>query len=508
MKYFLTKTKRTTFLQDQNLKISLALGIGVGLICLAFLPPAIYSIDGNSMLAVAESLVTKHSFSVPPFLGVPGRGGYYYSVWYPLLSILSVPFVAVGLAIGHLFNLPSHYVAAICALVLPALLTAATTSLVALLALRLESTKEGACLAALGYALGTIALVYARTFFAEPLLAFLTVASLYLALGETKQKIIGSSVLAGLAVLAKPTGIMVGPILSGYLLAKRRPFHVVLLPLAGTGIGAILYGGYNYARFGNPLSLKGESLPPEITALLIPKISVLPEGFFGLLFSPGCGLIWYCPPVLLSIIGFRTVVRSNAFEALTVVTLFLGYLVFHSVFIFWYGGESWGPRFLLPALPGLMALAGVTTKVWKKWLLVLIIIGFIINAPTLVSFYERYYSEASEQGISEAALLWSPTHAPLVHMWGAAYHEISDAYKSDVKGLIKEVGNPSTRIANSRMLRVVALWWWMLPAAGISRWVGAVLSLLLMGVGVWVIVGGRKNSYLTTKGNIDKTTVK
>ena len=45
---------------------------GFALIYLAFLPPGIYSIDGNSILAVAESLVTQHSIAVPPGLGVVG----------------------------------------------------------------------------------------------------------------------------------------------------------------------------------------------------------------------------------------------------------------------------------------------------------------------------------------------------------------------------------------------------------------------------------------------------
>src|SRR5437660_1400742 len=49
------------------------LGIGTALAYLAWLPPGIYSVDGNSMLAVSESLVTHHSFAVPPGDGIVGR---------------------------------------------------------------------------------------------------------------------------------------------------------------------------------------------------------------------------------------------------------------------------------------------------------------------------------------------------------------------------------------------------------------------------------------------------
>src|SRR5205807_4070433 len=49
-----------------------------------------------------------------------------------------------------------------------------------------------------------------RTFFAEPLLAFLTAGSLYLVLGGTVREVIGAGVFVGLAVLAKPAGVIVG----------------------------------------------------------------------------------------------------------------------------------------------------------------------------------------------------------------------------------------------------------------------------------------------------------
>src|SRR6516162_1907498 len=73
--------------------LALSVSLGFALFFLAFLPPGIYSIDGNSMLAVAESLVLNHDVSVPNGLGSVGSDGRVYSNWYPLLSLLSLPFV-------------------------------------------------------------------------------------------------------------------------------------------------------------------------------------------------------------------------------------------------------------------------------------------------------------------------------------------------------------------------------------------------------------------------------
>ena len=463
------------------IRMPLSLGIGTGLILLAFLAPGISNIDGLSMLAVTESLVINHNSTVPADIGMLSRDGHTYSKLYPLLSIVALPFVAVGVTLSRLLGLPSHDMAAICALALPALLTAGTTSLVALLALRLGSTTRGAWLAGLSFAMGTIALAYARTFFAEPLLAFLTIGSLYLVLGGRGWEIIGAGLFVCLAMLAKPAGVIVGPILSAYLLAKRRPLRIAAVPIFATGIGLILFGVYNYVRFGNALSF---GQPWSF------RVGAIPAGVLGLLISPGRGLLWYCPPVVLSVVGLRSAIRSKPLEALTPVALFLGFLVLHSFWTVWTGGWSWGPRFLLPALPGLLALTGMLEKKLRKSLLILSAVGFLVNAPTLISFYERYYAEANEQGMSQQALLWSPKYAPLVRVWGASYHQLKDASESDVRELSRRTRAPDGTVASSRALRVVAVWWWILPVAGIPRWIGVVVALLLVGTGLWAMFKG------------------
>ncbi|MBW4647425.1 MAG: hypothetical protein KME06_01795 [Kastovskya adunca ATA6-11-RM4] len=470
--------------QNTSFKMAIALCIGVGLIYLAFLKPGIWGIDGNDMVSVAKSLVTEQNFTVPPeYGGVTGHTGQHYSRRYPLLPILATPFVAVGLALSHWFNLPEHFAAATCALVLSILLTAATTALVALLALRLGSTSQGAYIAALSFAFGTIALVYGHTFFAEPLLAFLTVASIYLALGRTRQELAGASILAGLAAIAKPTGIVVGPILSLYFLAKRRPLRLILGPILAPTVAALLYLFYNYIRFGNVLTT-GQPLSNFTTSGAL-------ERFLGLLFSPGVGggLIWYCPPVLLAIIGLRQALKSRTLEALVIVGVFLGYLLLHS---FWLCcGWDWGPRFLVPALPGLMALTGLVGKSWWKWLIALTIVGFLINAPTLVSFYQRYYFEVVTAGDGQHNIwFWGNfTDAPLFHAWGAAYRQVNDALAVDIRDLVREASasTASSEEAMPELLRIVAVWWWVLPAVGIPMWVGVIVSALLVSAGVWVL---------------------
>jgi hypothetical protein len=466
-------------------RLAWALALGTGLIYLAFLPPGIYSIDGNSILAVAESIVTRHNLTVPVGLGIPGRNGQSYSSWYPLQSLFAVPFVMTASFASRLLHIPLHFVAAALAGVLPVVFTAATVALVALISLQLGSTLQAARRASLCFAAGTIAMVYARTFYADPLLSLLVAAGIYLVFVRSNHAILLASLVALLAVLAKPTGIFLAPALSTYLLLKKTPARLTLTPALGGGLGLVLYFLYNYARFANPLTF-GQ---PWIFSP-----SALPAGAAGLLLSPGRGLIWYCPAVLLAVPAFRKAWKTKPTEALLIISLFLGFLGLHSLYENWNGGWSWGPRYLLPALPGLMALTGLLEGKTVKALLYLSFLGFLVNAPTLISFYERYYAEANEQGISDSQLCWSPVRAPLLHGWGAASREITDARNQDVRELFHQRGTPSETIASSRALRIVAVWWWVLPIVHIPRSVGLVCSLTMVACGCWLLFRARSCS--------------
>src|SRR5580692_11128087 len=118
--------------------------LGSWLIYLAFLPPDTYSIDGYSMIAVADSLVTHHNVSVPPGLGMPGKDGLLYSSWYPLQSVLAIPVVALAIKASSLTHVPVHDTESISVTVLPALYTALTIPLVYQISIMLLSSASGA----------------------------------------------------------------------------------------------------------------------------------------------------------------------------------------------------------------------------------------------------------------------------------------------------------------------------------------------------------------------------
>jgi hypothetical protein len=118
------------------------------------------------------------------------------------------------------------------------------------------------------------------------------------------------------------------------------------------------------------------------------------------------------------------------------------------------------------------------------------LVGFVVNVPTVLCFYERYYSELLEQGVpTEDSLAWSFRYAPCLHEWPAALRQVRDARHTDVKEIFaKRSNSPATTISSSRALRVVALWWWVLPIAHIPRIVGVFVSLLLIVLGAAMLI--------------------
>ena len=242
-----------------------------------------------------------------------------------------------------------------------------------------------------------------RDFYADPLLAVLMAAALLLTFEQGAWWMIMSA--TALAVLAKPTGIILGPILSAYLLWKTRRFWLSTLPGIGSSIGLVMYFLYNSYRFGNFRTFG----PPWDFSF-----KFVPQGVAEMLISPGEGLIWYCPCVILSMVALSQI-KTRRLEAWTITALAAASVLLHSFYPrLGLGGWSWGPRHLLPILPGLLALTGVLSNAWRKVLVLSAILGFVLTVPNLVSFYTRYFAEANEQGITNEEIMWSPGRSPVI----------------------------------------------------------------------------------------------
>jgi hypothetical protein len=80
-------------------------------------------------------------------------------------------------------------------------------------------------------------------------------------------------------------------------------------------------------------------------------------GLWGLLISWGKGFFLYNPIMWLAVPAGIWFVRRHGWKATLFVGIPLVYLVIYSKKEVWYGGNTWGPRYLLPVIPMLMVMS-------------------------------------------------------------------------------------------------------------------------------------------------------
>jgi len=334
----------------------LVLGIaaGVYLVC----GPAIIPYDGDMMLRVSDSLVTGHQLRIEdPVLGVSGVQ--IYSPYGIGLSLLFAPLDIVG-------RLLFHSASAALGFYIPTI-TALTVLGVALVLRELGASARTCVAVALVYAFGTLAWQYSIRVFSEPVVALSIIYALLwlLRFDRTVDRrwLVAAGLLTGLAVLTRPDSILlVAAPLGGFglaLVVARRAVQKARLAdglawLTPVALGIAIDLAYNWLRYGSVLG-SGYKAAGFTTPIW--------EGLYGLLLSPGAGLLVFCPILIVALVGYGALFRVHPAAAAVVAGFFVLRLLFYSTWWTWNGGAVFGPRFLVPVLPLLvLPLAFVSLK--------------------------------------------------------------------------------------------------------------------------------------------------
>jgi hypothetical protein len=444
------------------------LGFGAWLIYLSVLAPSLATLDGGAAVNVALSVVQKHDISVEPGFGAPGRDGKFYDIRYPLLPFLAIPFVAVGLFVAHHAHLPAGYIVPVFAILLSTMICASTVGATYYLAReRLGASERRAVAAALVFGFATMALHQARSFYADPLVALLATLALVVMTAEIPNAWLLAS-FCGLAILAKPTALLVGTAAFIHL-ALRRNYRAAFISALGSAVGVGLYAVYNWARFGN-MFVSGQ---PNVWSL-----RSAPIGLAGLLISPSVGLLVCCPVLILAL---RKPADCNT---RLILGLSAGYLLLYSFWQGWFD-LSWGPRHLTPIIPALIGVS-VLTRYRRLWL-GLALFGAVLQIPTVVGSPERYDALLSERGITYSQTVWSLRLAPTVGIWRSSFDQVRDALQHpDVHDFANYRPTANT-LGSARNYRILPVWWWMLPLIHVPRLVGFLVALAEAFAGLWII---------------------
>jgi hypothetical protein len=240
------------------------------------------------------------------------------------------------------------------------LVTALTAWVLFRLLLELGASLSRAVIIALTFAFGTLAWHYSTSIFSEPLVGLGITAAVY-CLHRYQRDARGRWLLAAgsataLTLLARFDSLVlvVAPVAlyAVFQVVRARPSsrdRLAALFGFGAPVAAVLALNlwYDWLRYGNVFTVGSSK------ALEGGFSTPLGTGLYGLLLSPGDGLLVYVPVLLASAISLRGFIRQARPIALLLLSLLALRLLFYARWSFW-DGRDWGPRFLIPLLPVLL----------------------------------------------------------------------------------------------------------------------------------------------------------
>lgn len=252
----------------------------------------------------------------------------------------------------------------------------------------------------------------------------------------------------GLSIFASPTsGLYLPAFVICSIIFLRHNKKLILCFLLTLGALLILAGILNYLRFG---SFSEFGYGSQYGSLSLNTGWI---GLPGLLLSPGKGLLFYFPPIILLplaiIFSFR---RNIGLSFITIYILGVAWLYFGTINIndmsrFWSGAIAWGPRYLIPTLPLVVIMLGGLLKYPRKpktklfvniFLVSTCVAGFVVNLGGVLVWTEYgliYGFENEKLGSgAEEITTWDPKYSPIVLHMKMLYEDyVSDIPVQDYK---------------------------------------------------------------------------
>jgi hypothetical protein len=148
----------------------------------------------------------------------------------------------------------------------------------------------------------------------------------------------------------------------------------------------LLWGGiigwYNWSRFGSITDFGYSEAPLTKSA---------PLNVFGLLFSPGKGLILYSPLVILGALGLPGLWRDDRNLAVALLAFFFGLTCLAATSTYW-GDEVWGPRYIVPAAWAMLVPIAwwAVTVTRQKVLAGVAIVAILVQVIGVSAQYAQY----------------------------------------------------------------------------------------------------------------------
>lgn len=357
--------------------------------------------DARPVYEVAVSMVQGRGVSIPtrwPSDADPGRGGKYYGPHPWLPSLLHVPGVAVRAVAMHFRMGPdvAHMVDVFSCHLAGGLLGALTAWLFFLLCLRHGASPKVARFAAIMLALGSMVWVYARSPFTE-IVQIVCFTGFFLELSQLARRLDRRTALAaGLwAGMLLNTKYIYALCMPGALLVvafeHRKTWRQLVRALGFVAVGflpgAIMLLLYNFIRFGS-ITKTGYT---NVAGVMVENVLLSAWGF---LFSPGKSIFLYTPPLVLAVFGLPRFWRSHRVTVLAMLATILPVMSVYLRFPAWPGDWSWGPRYVVFAVPVLLlpAISFLSVARWPGRSLAagLLVVGLCVQILGSAFYWDHF----------------------------------------------------------------------------------------------------------------------
>ncbi|HEV8462713.1 MAG TPA: glycosyltransferase family 39 protein [Gaiellaceae bacterium] len=216
---------------------------------------------------------------------------------------------------------------------------------------------------------GTMLLPYSTLFASHVPSAMLGTAAFVLLFRERRapaassRTLVAAGVLAGASIVVERPMGLVTVALIGYTLVRGRDWQRPLAYLGGALVGVLpllifdhwAFGSIAHTPYSDTVSISGDTGHDQLGAnqngffgIAVPSLNVAAR-----LLLLNKGLFVATPIVLAGLAGLWWLLKESAFraEAWLITVLGIAYLIYNAAYYQPYGGDSAGPRFLIPLLP-------------------------------------------------------------------------------------------------------------------------------------------------------------
>ncbi|OYU96168.1 MAG: hypothetical protein CFE21_07075 [Bacteroidetes bacterium B1(2017)] len=349
--------------------------------------------DTHLRLTQTRIILDDNQFGLPDDVGEDSHGnisinkdGQRFMVYNPGQTIIFIPIYYIANLVST-DEVNAYYFSAFCVSFVNYMVHALCSFILFKIALLLGALRKQAYLVSIFFGLTSYSFVFAQSTYEHHFEMFFILLSIYFALKrDINHRGLLSGLMLSIGLVFRTTTILAVPAI--LFLQNNNKERIKAIISLTIGIAFVFL--YNFYRFGNPLET-GYSLAWSLAhseKFDFWSFSGFPKAFFGFLFSPGKGIIFFSTTIIIALFRIKIFWNMQRLMFFSVLLISATYLVFFSFNFAWHGSIwSYGPRYILPIIP--FIYLPIIYLEPKKWVFVCLLLGFIFQVVLISVNYKR-----------------------------------------------------------------------------------------------------------------------